>query len=135
MFCAAILVHITRYLHREDEPLEILGIRPALDDGARSFFQCIGTSIGSVVAFLCIMQTTRDEIYCTVDYTETVDTDTVHANTQHSNDTTQQHDTRKHREQHRRVRDDIRLMMKIGGYGQHLQKENVLEEPGLVTGR
>jgi len=30
---------------------------------------------------------------------------------------------------------DIRLMMKIGGYGQHLQKENVLEEPGLVTGR
>ena len=30
---------------------------------------------------------------------------------------------------------EVEEMKKNGGYGQHLQKENVLEEPGLVTGR
>ena len=30
---------------------------------------------------------------------------------------------------------EIEEMNKKGGYGQHFQKEKVLEEPGLVTGR
>ena len=78
MFCAAILVHITRYLHRENEPLEILGIRPA---------------------------------------------------------PTHQHDTTSTENSTGELETEFEEMNKKGGYGQHLLKENVREEPGLVTGR
>ena len=48
--------------------------------------------------------------------------------------TSTRHD--KYREQHRgELETEVEEMKKNGGYGQHLQKENVLEEPGLVTGR